>query len=220
MSLQDIEFTLLDAKLIIKLDDITKRYYSMSIKSGMAEYMNKLRKKASTYIIDDTTGLPNFRTGEDWKYRRMKYFYQKTHPVKTTSRSGRLKAGMLEGGMSPFKDLDKFKTETSHSIFKSLNGIIEGGGPNIGQSNTEVFKGRWNPYVRDGSVMLQNYQDIIRGNISLAEAKKLLAIRFQHENGLKGSPKMFFFPAHMSMRNELTPLIMKSLRINYVNRLR
>ena len=193
--------------------------YQLAIKLGIAHYMSILRVEAVKEIIPDRTGLGPFH---DYKYQRFKPRVQPVNPVQLTSRSGRLIAGLKEGGPtaspSHFQNLDKKHSTTNQSVFKSLNGVIDGGGKQTAKSpNVNLFEARWSPFIRTGSDMLQNWQDMFsaKKGSSMTEPKKRLAMRFQHENGIRGNARMFFYPAHVKNGNKLQALVQGAIMREY-----
>ena len=192
--------------------------YQIAVKTGIARYMTLLRIESVKEIIPDSTGFGLFN---DSKYRRARVKIQSVNPVKLTSRSGRLIRGLSEGGLNlrknDFQDLDKKHSTTNPSRFKSLNGVIDGGGKQTEKSpNINLFTARWSPYIRDGSDMLTYWKQMFSaGKGDLAMAKKMAGIRFQHENGLKGNARTFFLPAYLRTRNKLEDFVMESLTKEY-----
>lgn len=210
-----IKIKMLNDEVWRQLDSERRKDYPRAIKIGMSEYMHLVREESVDEIVPDRTGLPDF---EDFRFRRMKYLDQPTHPTKLTSRSGRLLAGLKEGNREVFQNLDHRVSKTNPSIFKSLQGKIVGGGQ-AGRmtSSVERFSGTWTPYIRDGSAMLENFRNM-GYHISKGDAKKQLAFRFKWETGIRGHKRMYLYPAHLKNQNRLTPIMMSAMERYYVRK--
>jgi len=215
----NIDFHIEADKLLLSLSRSSRFGISVAIKRGMADYLFLLKKEALKNIIKDNTGYPDF---EDNIYGRRKTIIQKTNPTKLTSRSGRLMAGLKEGknDFSVFEDLQKKRSTTSASEYKSLFGVISGGGNNSAKNPANEFHAYWSTFIRDDSAMLFRWRsmfpkgkkrDYEKGDRSKARAKKMLAIRFQHEKGVRGTSRPFFYPAYLSTKNRLNEFVRAQL---------
>jgi len=204
-------------KAIKELSHFKLRKHQLGIKRGMAKYLKLLRLTSAESLIEDRTGLPELH---DYMYMWLKKKMQAVHPTMLTSRSGRLKRGLLEGGQDEgFTDLTKKLSKTDPSKFKSLTGVIEGGGTRTTKSlPIESFSARWTPMVRDGSAMLEDYRQMFKqkgkgsSGQTLQKAKQMAAIRFRHEFGLKGNSRPFFYPAYLKTRNRLSEFIREAIQ--------
>jgi hypothetical protein len=214
----EAKISILTDKAWRELDSLTRKAYPRAVKMGMGKYLNLVRVESAKEVIPDRTGLPDF---EDFRFRRMKYLDQLTHPSKLTSRSGRLLAGLLEGNDQHFDNLDQKTSKTNPSVFKSLQGKIVGGGQaGRSTSTVETFTGTWVPYVRSGSDMLQNMQMMggPKRGISLSDAKKRASFRLKWETGIRGHKRMFMWPAHLKHQNSLNDFVETYLEREYVRK--
>ncbi len=193
--------------LFRKMTKTVQKEYPKAIKLGLGEYLNVVREASISEIIPDSMGVPKF---QDMVYRRAQYILQETNPARLTSRSGRLVAGLAEGDDVPFQDLNRKISKTDPQVFKSLTGKITGGGTGR-KASVEQFSAQWSPYIRSGSIMLTNYK-MMGHKMTLAKAKKALAIRFRHEVGIRGTARPFFAPAHQKHQRELDELVMNHIR--------
>ena len=207
-----IELEFINDQVWKKMSRANRHMLPIAIKIALGKYLNLVREESLRYIIPDRTGLPNF---DETKYGHFKKLVQRSHPTRLTSRSGRLIAGLSEGQDIPFQNLTRKVSKTDPNVYRSLNGKITGGGT-TSTSSIENFVATWNPFVRIGSDMLKNSGAMTKSRISSSSAKKLAAIRFRHETGIRGHRRNFMEPAHQANSNKLNGLLLESLRKHYI----
>ncbi len=199
--LMQLGITLLNPKVFDKLEETQKLYYDVSLKQGIGFYMMKMKKDAAKNQVRRN---PNPK--QWWK----------ANPItgKVMDRTGALRGGLIEGDRSSqgaWSKLSQKRSYTDPTKLKSLTGVINGkGGGN--------YIATWSPYIRSGSSALFKYIKANRARmersrkatIRASDIKKVVAMRFMWEKGIRGQKRTFLEPAHRNTQHKLVRDIKES----------
>lgn len=164
---------------------IVKRYRG-DIKGGIAEAIDRIRLRAATkYIVPSTTGSP---TSKGWSpYKAAKA--QPSHPTKLTSRTGKLVA-MLKHKASPngkhwtgnlTNKVSRLRTNAFRGLIKVAGGF---------KTPNETYVGTLRLDIQEGG-LTNDLVAVKHLHGRVATPKALLAIRFRHETGIRGTRRPF-----------------------------
>ena len=159
--------------------------YRRGVQKAMAETLTEVRKQAGHSFIPNIT---NGKTVNPYILRKL----QPAHPSRLTNRTGKL-SYMLTHDVSKWTGSgNKLVAEDS----AGLHGLI--------RTNTtgevETFTGTYRVSVKqDGFLSNVGSRDPKKkGKWMPTETSRTLAIRFQHETGIRGTARPFMYPAMQS----------------------
>jgi len=163
------------------------RRYRKEMRDSVAVAIDNIRFRASKHIIPNTTGTRN-------PYKATKK--QPSHPSKLTERTGKL-IQMLTQDAAPagsaWTDHGTKSRKLRTDAFQGTVKVSAGFG-----TAAEQYVGTLRVDVQSGSrltsdLIAQSYlQGKVRGAVNVAA---LLAMRFKHETGIRGTKRPFIYPA-------------------------
>ena len=178
----------IDIKL--NTDQVVKSYskanqkkYVGALQLGMAQYMSLVKMRAIKEIIPNSTGRR--------KPGPRMFKAQPVHPTKLTERTGRMIAGLREGG-GPSEQQRSWQgwgnriVKTNTNVYGTLNGMIKA----TTKGNLVDHRGTYTPYIRWNSAALKKVVRNYR-----FDTKQQAAVKYQHENGIRGRRRPFMWPS-------------------------